>query len=78
MFIIICSLRILFWHIDGDKYKAPTLVREAHAVIKRAIDRGMPDSDIEALKAAFHHLLVAFEFIIIVTFLYSVQETCSR
>ncbi|KAF8912126.1 hypothetical protein CPB84DRAFT_1761324 [Gymnopilus junonius] len=53
--------QILFWHVDENLYNAKQLVAEAHILIKRALDRGMPEDDISGLNEAFQHLRSAME-----------------
>ncbi|CAA7270930.1 unnamed protein product [Cyclocybe aegerita] len=53
--------QILFWHVDSDLYNARYLVSHADANIKRAIERNMPQEDIELLREALRHLKTALD-----------------
>ncbi|KAJ3516660.1 hypothetical protein NLJ89_g1000 [Agrocybe chaxingu] len=53
--------QILFWHVDSDLYNARYLVSHADDNVKRAIERNMPQEDIELLKEALRHLKTAVD-----------------
>ncbi|KAJ3576884.1 hypothetical protein NP233_g125 [Leucocoprinus birnbaumii] len=51
--------QLMFWHVDETFYNVDSLAQHAQTHIERAIERNMPEEDIQLVRDALHHVQLA-------------------